>query len=99
MVSIESHRCIRSNILSPIHVRSYSKGITSPLISIVLYHTTYEKSFICYVFQIRIYIKIAKKNLLCEMYIPYQVQQCIRGSLALQANDYLRLLSKLVLNA
>ena len=44
-------------------------------------------------------IKIAKKNLLCEMYIPYQVQQCIRGSLALQANDYLRLLSKLVLNA
>ena len=33
------------------------------------------------------------------MYIPYQVQQCIRGSLALQTNDYLRLLSKLVLNA
>ena len=33
------------------------------------------------------------------MYIPYQVQQCIRGSLVLQENNYLRLLSKLVLNS
>lgn len=41
----------------------------------------------------------SKKNLLDEMYIPYQVQQCIRGSLVLQENNYLRLLSKLVLNS
>lgn len=46
-----------------------------------------------------IYQNSKKKNLLDEMYIPYQVQQCIRGSLVLQEKNYLRLLLKLVLNS
>ena len=69
MVSTESHRCMRSNIVTPIHARSYKVEQNSqPLISSVLYHIIHEQSFIYYAFYIRIYIKNAKEPLIAPDY-------------------------------